>query len=720
MKFIHSFLLLTVAGIMSIQAQTKSFTLHDLTPGGKTYEQFKPADLKNAGWCGDTFIFTQDEAIIATDKNGKPHKKQLITLANLNKALEANQLKPLKGLPAFTFPKESNPETVHFFAENKVLTYDFKKNQITHILPYDEKDGGFDFNDNRTMVAVNNGNQLFVIDAEGNRTEVSSGNEADIIWGQAVHRNEFGIHKGTFWSPDGKLLAFYRMDQSMVADYPLVDISARIAKAENIKYPMAGMTSHEVTLGVFNPKTGKIVYLETGEPKDHYLTNISWTPDNQSILIAELNREQNEMTLNRYDAQSGKKMYTLFSEKSDKYVEPENPAFFLPQHDDLFIWQSERDGFNHMYLYNLKGELQRQLTSGEWIVSGIVRADNSGNKIYYTSTEESPLESHLYQLDLKSGKRIRLTTLGEGVHFTKLNASGSWFYDRYSSLKNPGTSILQSTGSKKSTALLQAENPYMGYAMPEIEIGSFKADDQTTDLYYRLTKPVDFDPEKKYPTVIYLYNGPHAQLVNNSWMGAIRGWDIYMAQKGYVVFTIDGRGSANRGRDFEQAIHQHLGEQEGKDQMKGIEFLSSLPYVDTARIGIHGWSYGGFMTTYMLLTYPEIFKVGVAGGPVIDWSLYEVMYGERYMGQPAKNVEGYKNANLLNKAQNLQGRLLMIHGDMDPVVVMQHSLQFLKKSVEVGVYPDYFIYPGHEHNVRGIDRVHLHEKISRYFDDYLK
>lgn len=720
MKFIHSFIILTVSGMMNLHAQQKSFDLNDLIPGGKTYDQFRPTDLKNAGWCGDAFIFNQGDSIMTVGSTGKTNKKPLITLDRLNKALSDASLKPLKGLPAFSFPATQHPATATLYAENKILTYDFQKNKIVSMIPYQEKDHGFDLNADHSLVAVNQDNLLFVVDTEGNRREVSAGTEKDIVWGQTVHRNEFGIEKGTFWSPDGSLLAFYRMDQSMVTDYPLVNVSARAGEAVNIKYPMAGMKSHEVTVGVFNPKTGTSVFLKTGEPKDHYLTNIAWTPDNRSILIAELNREQNKMDLNRYDATTGELMYTLFSETSDKYVEPQNPAHFIPGSDDLFIWQSDRDGYNHLYLYNLKGELQQQLTQGAWMVTQLVRIDQAGENIYYTSTQESPIESHLYCLNLPTGKQTQLTDQDPGVHHTRLNASGTWFYDRFSSLQNPGTSQLRAIRKNRKSVLVQAENPYLSYAMPEIELGTIKAADGVTDLHYRLTKPVDFDASKKYPVIIYLYNGPHAQLVTNSWLGGSRGWDIYMAQKGYVLFTVDGRGSANRGRDFEQAIHLRVGEQEGKDQMKGVEYLCSLPYVDANRIGIHGWSYGGFMTTYMMLTYPEVFKVGVAGGPVVDWKFYEVMYGERYMGNPATNPEGYAYSSLLNKAQNLQGRLLMIHGDMDPVVVMQHSLSFLKKSVEVGVYPDYFIYPGHEHNVRGIDRVHLHEKITRYFDDFLK
>ena len=705
---------------MSIQAQEKALTLSDLTPGGKTYEQFRPTNLKNAAWMGNTFTYQQGDSLLTPGKNDLSNASPVLTLAELNSALEAAGAKTVQKLPYFYFADGAKASDALFYANSHIYKFDFKTKSILSATPYAAGDSGFDFNADRSLVAVCNGDRLFIIRPDGERIEVSKPEGNDIVWGQAVHRNEFGINKGTFWAPQGDRLAFYRMDQSMVSDYPLVDVSARVAKLENIKYPMAGMTSHEVTLGVFNQSTGETVYMQTGLPKDHYLTNICWTPDGQYILIAEVNRAQNEMNLNQYDAQTGAFVKTLFTETSPVYVEPENPPLFLPGKPNQFVWQSRRDGFNHLYLYNMEGQLLKQLTQGDWMVLSLVRSDDKGENLFFTSTEVSPLEQHLYKLNVKSGKRQRLTSQADGYHYTKLNGSGTQFYDRYSSLHTPGVSTLTDVKTGKTATLLSAGDPYAGYSMPEIELGTIKAADGETDLYYRLTKPANFDPTKKYPTIVYLYNGPHAQLVTNSWQGAARGWDIYMAQRGYVMFTVDGRGSSNRGDKFEQAIHRRLGQEEGKDQMKGIEFLSSLPYVDTDRIGIHGWSYGGSMTTNMMLTYPETFKVGVAGGPVIDWKMYEVMYGERYMGHPDSNPEGYEASNLLNKAQNLKGRLLLIHGDMDPTVVMQHSLQFLKKSVDTGVYPDFMVYPGHEHNVLGPDRVHLLEKITRYFDDYLK
>ena len=271
---------------------------------------------------------------------------------------------------------------------------------------------------------------------------------------------------------------------------------------------------------------------------------------------------------------------------------------------------------------------------------------------------------------------------------------------------------------KVTQTLLKAENPYKDYKVGELTLFQLKAEDGTP-LNARLIKPVDFDPKKKYPAIVYLYGGSHAQLVSDSWRGGADRWMEMMAQKGYVVFTMDNRGSAHRGIKFEQATHRQLGTAELSDQLKGVDYLKSQPWVDAARMGIYGWSFGGFMTTSMMLKQPDIFKAAVAGGPVMDWRLYEVMYAERYMDTPEENPEGFESANLLSKVKNLKGRLLLIHGTVDDVVVWQHSLSFLKKAVDEGVLVDYFVYPGHPHNVRGKDRVHLMRKITQYFEDHL-
>lgn len=584
--------------------------------------------------------------------------------------------------------------------------------------------------------------------------------QSDVVWGQSVHRNEFGIDGGLFWSPNGHQLAFYCMNQSMVGKYPLLQTDAREAEVQWIRYPMAGDTSHQVLLGIYNPDQQHICWIKTGaklsntsnpstsphstlpsphysliSDPEHYLTCISWRPDGKQIFIAELNRKQNYMELNAYDTQTGEFVETLFVEESPKYVEPEHPLYFLPNSNNKFIWMSERDGFKHAYLYDLSARDKRdgslkdpvQLTRGEWLVTNIVGMDAKAKNLYFMATKDSPLEQNLYSVDMKKLTVTRITTQ-PGVHRVMINKQYTQVYDTFANHDTPRQCQLinlKNGKPQKTTVLYTAENPYKGLARPEVEVGTIKAADGVTDLYYRLVKPSEVvqnlttSEPQKHPVIVYLYNGPHAQLVTEGFQWGLPGWDCYMANQGYVVFTIDGRGSENRGLAFEQTIWHNLGYNEGLDQMKGVEYLKTLPYVDSDRIGIYGWSYGGFMTTYMMLNYPETFKVGVCGGPVLDWSRYEVMYGERYMGTPEDNPEGYAANTMINQTEKLQGHLLIIHDDQDGTVVPQMSYQFLKNAVANGTYPDFLMYMNHEHNVRGKDRVHLLNNIARYFEEHL-
>ena len=608
--------------------------------------------------------------------------------------------------------------------------------------------------------AINEGDRLWVESLEeGNkqRLQVSAtdapsdspvAGQSEVVWGQSVHRNEFGISGGIFWSPTGHQLAFYCMNQSMVGQYPLLQTDPREAEVKWVRYPMAGMTSHQVVLGIYTPgdvaphwiKTGAALDNEAAKQQsnahgvlvsdpEHYLTCVSWRPDGKQIFIAELNRKQNYMELNAYDTQTGEYIETLFTESSDKYVEPEDALIFLPGSNDKFIWMSEHDGYKHMYLYDLSaprtdaGLSGKQLTSGEWMINEIVGIDSNCKFAYFMATKQSPLENHLYSLDLKSLKVTHITT-DPGRHQVMINKDFTQIYDTYTSHDTPRKCQLINLKKGKPdqvAVIYEAKDPYAAknIARPEVEVGTLKAADGVTDLYYRLVKPLNYDAGKKYPVVVYLYNGPHAQMVTDGYQWGLPGWDAYMAARGYVIFTIDGRGSDKRGLTFEQTIWHNLGYNEGKDQMKGVEYLKTLPYVDADRIGIYGWSYGGFMTTYMMLNYPETFKVGVCGGPVLDWSRYEVMYGERYMGTPQDNPEGYAANTMINQTEKLKGHLLIIHDDQDDTVVPQMSMQFLKNSVATGTYPDYMLYMNHPHNVRGKDRVHLLNNITRYFEEHL-
>jgi len=514
----------------------------------------------------------------------------------------------------------------------------------------------------------------------------------------------------------------------MVKDYPLVDIKKRIAEVENTKYPMAGMTSEEVTLGIYNIKTRNVIFVKSGDPNDQYLTSVTWDPTEKYIYIGILNRDQNHLKLNKYNVLTGDFVYTLFEEQNEKYVEPEHPMYFLPTKPGQFVWMSERDGFQHLYLYQTSGRLIKQLTKGEWVVTNFIGTDDKEKTIFFRGTKESPIEKNIYSVGLRSEKITRISP-DHGTHsaffgrgnnkHSVVSYSGDYILDEYSNIAIAREyNLLNSEGTTLQT-LQENADPMKDYNLGEMSIFTVKSDDGQ-DLYCRLIKPADFEEGKRYPVFFYVYGGPHSQLVKDSWLGAAGIFQNYMAQQGYVVFTMDNRGTANRGLTFEQAIFRNVGEAEVADQMKGVEHLLSLDFVDPDRIGVDGWSYGGFMTISMMLRYPGIFKVGCAGGPVIDWKYYEVMYGERYMDTPKSNPEGYKNASLLNKNYQLEDKLLIINGTKDHTVVWQNSLTFLKKCVDDGKQVDYFVYPGHPHNVRGKDRMHLYEKIRLYFDEKLK
>ena len=712
-----------VASILLFTAMTapmsaqKLFTLEDLNFGGTNFHNLRPENIFLTWW-GDQLIQTDVEECYTIDtKTGK--KTLLFTLDDINKWAGSDDDHYVRQLTNATFPYP-NEKLVMLGFKKSVILLDFGKKKIVW---QDSISGqtAYDWNKTSRATAYVEDDQLFIADGQGKKHQLSTDGSREIVYGQSVHRNEFGIDKGTFWSPDGQHLAFYRMDQSMVTDYPQVDVFPRSASYEPDKYPMAGMTSHKVTVGVYDLGTQKTVYLQTGDPTNRYFTNIAWSPDSKTIYMFELNREQNDCRLVSYDATTGAKKAELYRETSDKYVEPLHPIVFLPWDSNLFVMQSQRDGYNHLYLYNKKGEMVKQLTKGVWVVVDVLGFNQKDKSIIIASNEKHALQSNLYAVNIKTLKRTLLDN-GEGVHWGKLSSSGTKLYEKYSTPTTPNTvnAIEISNFKPRTSNLLTAEDPWKDYVQPIFESGSIKAADGVTDLYWRMVKPHDFDITKKYPTVVYVYGGPHAHNVDASWHWASRSWETYMAQLGYIGFIWDIRGSENRGLDFEQATFHQLGQIEMQDQMKGVEYLRTLPYIDMNRLGVHGWSFGGFMTISLITNYPDVFKVGVAGGPVIDWKWYEVMYGERYMGTPQNNPEGYAKTSLINKAKDLKGKLQIITGYNDNTVVPQHCLSFLDACIKAGTQPDFFAYPGEEHNMRGHASVHLHERITQYFEDYLK
>ena len=713
LRLLAKILFLTMIPI-SASAQTRQFTLEDLNYGGNNYRNMVPKN-KFTTCCGDELIHLDvEECLIVDKKSGR--EKTLLTLEN---AKAWSGLK-VRSLLYAQFPDADRPLVLLSDGKERALV-DWKTGKTTWKGSVSGSDTE-EWNKASKASAFVKDNQLYVCDGSGNTRQLTTDGSRNIVYGQSVHRNEFGIEGGLFWSPDGNRLAFYRMDQSMVTDYPLVDIDTRVAEQAPEKYPMAGMASHKVTVGVYDLATGNTVYLKAGDPTDRYFTNISWSPDSKTIYMFELNRDQNDCRLVSYDASNGEKKAELYREQDDKYVEPQHPIAFLPWDCTKFVMQSQKDGYNHLYLLDANGKEIRQITKGKWVVMDMLGFNTKEKTIVYSSNQISPIQRNTFAITVDGAKTRQLDN-GKGYHYASLSGKSGYVLDRYSEPDVPRAIDIAATTIKaknKPLAYFRADNPWKDYAVPEYSCGSIKAADGTTDLFYRMVKPVNFDETKKYPTIIYVYGGPHAHNVDATWHYGSRGWETYMAQKGYLLFILDNRGSENRGKDFEQATFRHLGQEEMKDQMKGVEYLKSLPYVDEARIGVHGWSFGGFMTTSLMTNYPDVFKVGVAGGPVIDWKWYEVMYGERYMDTPESNPEGYAQTSLISKAKNLKGKLQIIIGLNDPVVVPQHALSFIKECILQGTQPDFFVYPGEPHNMRGHQSTHLHERISQYFDDYLK
>jgi dipeptidyl-peptidase-4 len=684
--------------------ESQELTLSDAVM--QQYRRFAPTGLTMFQWIPNTDCYvyldeTYQKLMKASVRNTEA--REWVDIQTVNSKL-GSQLYWFSGL---TFKDENVfwlNDGRNFYEYNTVT----ESGKVVHALSDDSENATF--HEATQNVAYTRDNNVYVNSGEGFKIIVTDNADKNIVSGQAIARSEFGITNGLFWSKDGGSIAYYQKDETNVHDYPLLDNSKTPGELKSIKYPMAGQTSERAKVGIFNLTTRKTAFISPLHGEENYLTNLSWSPDNKYVLIAEVNRDQNHMWLHKFDAESGKLVKTLFEETNDKWVEPEHPAFFPNPGSNNFVWISERDGYNNLYYYNIEGELIKQLTDHKFVVKDIL--EYTAGRLYYSTTgERSPLETHVYFTTLKGKNGI--LTRANGTHSVQISTDGNHIHDRFSSHDNAGEDWIINKKGKIEEKLHEATTLLDNYTIGTAEISTLTAKDGTK-LYTRLIKPSNFDANKTYPVLVYVYGGPHAQLITDSWLDGASLWMYWMAEQGYLVYTIDNRGSAERGFAFESQIHRQLGTVEMEDQMTGVEYLKSLPYVDGDRLAVHGWSFGGFMTTSLMLRHAGTFNVGVAGGPVTDWKYYEIMYGERYMDRPEENPKGYEKASLMTHADKLEGDLLLIHGTVDDVVVMQHNLSLVQRFVELGIQMDFFPYPMHKHNVRGKDRVHLMEKVLTY------
>lgn len=724
------FTLLVAVLAMAVGFGQRNFTIEEATSG--QYQKFAPETYAFPQWRGNshefTYLINYEVLMIADEKSGWT-SKELTNLTKFKAALKNMALGTdvnVDEVSYFPYMYEWISDSIMLVeaaGKNFVYTLNYNpySNKINQVLMYDVNAGQVYNSPTYNGVAYTVDNNLYYRSNKSTAVySITSDEDKGIVNGSDyVHRQEFGIHSGIFHSPKGNYIAYYRKDETMVAQYPLVNTASRIAEVNMIRYPMAGEKSEEVTLVVFNTNNNQKTTIKTTGPAEQYLTSITWDPTEKYIYIGVLNRGQDHLQLNKYEVATGNFVKTLFEEKHSRYVEPQNPLTFMQTKTNQFIYQSQRSGFNHLYLYDTEGKLIKQLTSGNWLVTELIGFDPKDQNVYFISNYGEVIGRQLCMVNIKTGKLTRITK-AEGQHTGKLSKDASLWLDFNSSTSVLNTISMIQTKAGKVAPLMSSKNTYEGINMPTLEMVELTSADGKTPLYGRLITPSNMDKSKKYPVVVYVYGGPHAQLVNNKWLGGATLFEYYMAQQGFVMFTVDNRGSEGRGFEFESVIHRQLGQNEMADQMKGVDYLKTLPYVDANRMGVYGWSFGGFMTISLMLNYPDVFKAAVAGGPVCDWKYYEVMYGERYMDTPQENPEGYDKTSVVNKADKLKGRLLIIHGAQDDVVVMQHSMQFINACIKKGKQVDYFLYPDHKHNVRGKDRVHLNTKIWDYFETHLK
>ncbi len=573
--------------------------------------------------------------------------------------------------------------------------------------------------DGRWVSFVRNSDLWVVNVAAGEEKQLTHGGREELMKGQLdwVYPEELDIRTAYWWSPDSSQIAYLQMDERPVTKYPLVDFLSYTGATQMMRYPKAGDANPIVRVGVVPVAGGSTRWMDTGGDSNIYIARVQWLRDSKRLAIERLNRAQNKLELLFADAADGRTQVVL----------TEEDPYWINVHDDLyffadgrrFLWSSERDAFRHLYLYDLSGTLLKQLTRGGWEVTALAGVDEKLGAVYFTGTEKSPLERHLYRVALEGGARTRLTR-EEGTHAINMAPGAGHYLDTYSSAMTPSRQdVYRADGAGRVALNENKVEELAAYKLQPVEFFTVPGADGTA-LQAMMIRPPGFDASRKYPVLVHLYGGPHGQVVRNAWGGANFLWHQLMAQKGYLIFALDNRGMAARGHAFEAHLHRRMGQVELADQLAGVAYLKSLPYVDAARLGIWGWSYGGYMTCNAMLNAADVFKAGFAGSPVTDWRQYDTIYTERYMGLPQDNPAGYKQSSPVTHVGKLKGKLLVAAGTGDDNVHFANTVEFSEQLIKAGRYAEIMIYPGRGHGISDSPaRIHLFSRVTQFFLDNL-
>lgn len=677
------------------------------------YGELRPQTLRSFQWmpegAGYSYIIGQGDATRLVVKNASDRSHQEVTLSALNAGVTSTGYLAMRFFPSVRW--QSNQELL-FDYFNKVFSYHIETGATQLLVSYDDNSRHADFNAERVSIAYVLDNNLFVHFSDSTILPVTAHENQSIVSGAPIHRYEFGITKGTFWSPDGSKLAFYESDESQMVEYPVTDYRPEMPQPRNIRYPVPNMPGERPRVGIFNVESKEVKYLDGGQ-EEKYISHLTWGPDGQSVFLTELDRAQQHLQLVRYQIPNGERTVILTEQDTAQFVEPLAAPVFLPDPRDGFLWLSNADGYKHLYHYNSQGKLNRQITKGEFDVAEIIGFDDSGRNAIITA-HHPVLERHVFSVNLRRG-RMKQITNDTGLHSATLSSDNKYLMITLSSEDIPGRNDLYLSSGEFVQTLHTAENPLTSYSTGTTEIISFKAHDGS-DLYGRIVKPSKMEPGAKYPVLVYVYGGPQAQLVNRGWLNGAGLWMHHLAEQGYIVFTLDNRGTANRGNHFARQTHGQLGTIEIQDQLSGVAYLKKLDYVDADNMAVYGWGYGGYLAASLMLRTPGIFKAGVAGGAMTNWRLYESIFTERHMGTLDSNEDAYDRAGLIEYADNLKGALLLMHGVSDEVVPVGHHMKLMQRFVELGVHAEQFLFPAHGHHIRGRDRLHMMERVVNFLN----
>jgi dipeptidyl-peptidase 4 len=573
--------------------------------------------------------------------------------------------------------------------------------------------------DSKYVSFVRDHNLWLVSTADGRERAFTTGGTEKVRKGELdwVYPEELEIYSAYWWAPDSSAIAYLEMDETKVTQFSLVNFESYTGEAELQRYPVAGGANPVVRVFVASLSGGEPRAMDIGAETDIYIPRVNWLPDSRRLCIQRLNRDQNVLDLLLADAATGKSS-TLLTEKDQYWINISDDLRFLKD-GKRFLWSSEGTGDRHLYLYGLDGKQIAQLTKGDWEISRVDGIDEAKGIIYFSSTEKSPIEQHLYCVGLDGTGFARITK-EDGMHSVSLSPSANFFVDTYSNALTPPRQDLYRTDGTKAAALNENKVEELAqYHLSPVEFSTVKARDGVS-LNCFLIKPPYFDPAKKYPVIVYTYGGPHAEVVVNAWGGPDFLWHEMMAQKGYIIFALDNRGSAGRGHVFEESIHYHFGGPELSDQRDGVAWLQQQPWVDPQRIGIWGWSYGGHMTLHAMFEASDLFKVGFAGGPVTDWHYYDSIYTERYMGLPQQHESEYKQSSPLTHVENFKGKLLIAQGTGDDNVHYSNTLALIDDLIAHGKYVEVIAAPGRGHGVSDAPaRKIVWARVTQFFLDNL-